>query len=521
MPNVIVVKKVAVPVMVGNVPVPVDPAQFVPRSLLNGTLAESFNCLPSSDGVTVTATLASKTGGNLTMQFSDGLTTLDCSTTPCTVTLTPGSATVLQKNYIYIPIATKALTVSLTGWPTGEHIKISFQCLFTAVTVQTEDAFVHQDINDELHGTDGMGHITHIGQLLRQGRGWFSGIDGAGTNGYLTIGAGTATIQTTGGVYLQMHTHNYIAKNTATGDDIHVVNDFYTPFREITDITSITEDSNGVSLNNKFFNVVLAGVANKGGQYSPLLLLLPSGGYNKESAAIQDTEGLTSTSLPREFTKDSSNGFLITRLTVKLSGGNITLISTEDLRGVASGSGGAGNAALTEFPDSVFRIQNTTDPTKQIAFTGNEITAGTTRTITVPDKEIDLGDFLTPTVGGISRDSNVYSNGAITSVDFSDMYDNLDPDDDHNVAIWIFGTAIIGAGGITLFAAPPAGVERYGVIRIDFTNPPKFDELAWPAGKNLTQGGTVPVFDAGTKYADVLIRRNSLGIFYNVNPWSA
>lgn len=46
--------------------------------------------------------------------------------------------------------------------------------------------------------------------------------------------------------------------------------------------------------------------------------------------------------------------------------------------------------ALPQFLDSVFRIQDNVDPTKQAAFELAGLTAGTTRTITVPDANITL-----------------------------------------------------------------------------------------------------------------------------------
>lgn len=47
--------------------------------------------------------------------------------------------------------------------------------------------------------------------------------------------------------------------------------------------------------------------------------------------------------------------------------------------------------AATEFSDSTFRIQDNGDPTKQIAFEASAITTGTTRTVTMPDANVDLG----------------------------------------------------------------------------------------------------------------------------------
>ena len=54
------------------------------------------------------------------------------------------------------------------------------------------------------------------------------------------------------------------------------------------------------------------------------------------------------------------------------------------------GSLGGGN----EFVDDVFRIQDDGDNTKKVAFDASEITTGTTRTVTVPDYNVDLGEYV-------------------------------------------------------------------------------------------------------------------------------
>ena len=48
-------------------------------------------------------------------------------------------------------------------------------------------------------------------------------------------------------------------------------------------------------------------------------------------------------------------------------------------------------AASNEFSDDVFRIKDDATPTKKIAFQASGITAATTRTITMPDADVDLG----------------------------------------------------------------------------------------------------------------------------------
>ena len=95
------------------------------RGFFNGSFRESFDALATSDGATITMSLEYPGGGDLTMQFSDGNTELDCSPA-LTIELTPGTISGPQGNYIYIPQSTKVLTKSITGWPSSEHIKIGY-----------------------------------------------------------------------------------------------------------------------------------------------------------------------------------------------------------------------------------------------------------------------------------------------------------------------------------------------------------------------------------------------------------
>jgi hypothetical protein len=55
----------------------------------------------------------------------------------------------------------------------------------------------------------------------------------------------------------------------------------------------------------------------------------------------------------------------------------------------ATGPAGAGSDTPA---DNVFRIQDQTDTTKQIAFEASGITTSTTRTVTMPDKDLTLID---------------------------------------------------------------------------------------------------------------------------------
>jgi hypothetical protein len=172
---------------------------------------------------------------------------------------------------------------------------------------------------------------------------WYSGAA-------LTVTAPGSTLDlaTTAGVIYQMHQQSFSAADTSTGDKVHVVNDSTTPYAESSDPeTLITADSTGASMANKYFNIVLWGVANKGDQaHSPLMITLPSGSYSTLGQASADTAGYDNFQMPDAFSHESSTGFLIARITLQWSGGTSTLThhTTVDLRGYnpLTASGGSG-----------------------------------------------------------------------------------------------------------------------------------------------------------------------------------
>jgi hypothetical protein len=383
------------------------------EDFFNGTFLESFNAVATSDGATVTMSLEKSGGGDLTMRFSDGRTTLDC-TPAATIALTAGSDSSPTTNFIYIPQSTKVLTKSTAGWPSAEHIKVGFFFVPSATEVQAEGTFINQNWNDHRAGTDGQGHLAHIATNIRLGQGganWDSGVEPNATGAeYLEIvGAAPSAVyfKSTSGVAQQMHPHTIPAIDMSGTDDCHVVNWNGDAYHEVSDLADIVDDAAGVSLSNKYFNLVFWGVANKGGEYSPLMCNLPTGSYNIEDSALVDASGYDVTAIPREFVHDSSTGFLICRVTCRQNAaGTWTISGTKDLRGVPAGAS-AGSAAaggvLTTFADNLFSIYNASDVTKIVDWDLSGITPGNTRTITPADADMTLlstTDYTDLTDGG-------------------------------------------------------------------------------------------------------------------------
>ena len=313
----------------------------------DGSIRESFNFRTSSDGVTITGVLTNDNvpADDLTLLFSDGFYTLDVTTAPLTIALIAGSATIPQTNYVYIPNATKVLTVSTSGWPVLEHCKIATIAVFDVVTTQSNGTIRNQNWNDHIKSDSGNGHILHITERMRAlASAWETGgeatLSGNPTNVY---------ISTTEAKVYQMHLQTFIAHSMPT-DNIHVVNDFTTPYRTTTNLNTITVDANGDTLSNRWFSFVIWGVANKTGEISHLMCNLPTGSYNSEARAITDVLGRNVYDIPKQF---NGVGFLIAKFVIR--GGVWTYnsgVGYQDLRGLtpnATAGSGTGSSGITSF----------------------------------------------------------------------------------------------------------------------------------------------------------------------------
>jgi len=323
----------------------------------NGTCREAFDFRITEAGGVVTGSLEpSGSSTDLTLLLSSGFYTFDTSPA-ATIVLTAGTDVTPQTNYVYILGSTKALTVSIVGWPATEHIKIAQVLLRSAATTGTDGALRNQNINDEIMSEGGNGHLSHMGERIRQLESqWDSGAAASLTGTTANVYFGT-----TSGIIYQMHKQTYPAQQMPA-DDIHVVNDFASPYRTTTNLNDLTVDSQNVTLNNKWFSLVVWGVINKTGEVSHLMCNLPNGSYNSEVDAQSDAAGYSDYTIPVEL---RGVGFLIGRFTIRKSGAVFTYNggnSYQDLRGfmpnttAGSGAGGSGITewtGLTDTPSSL------------------------------------------------------------------------------------------------------------------------------------------------------------------------
>ena len=381
----------------------------------NGIIVEEFNALVTSAAGVVTMSLEKANGGgDLTMVFSDGFTTLDC-TPAAEIILTAGSDTSPTENYIYIPQSTKVLTKSTSDWPSAEHIRIGFFFVPLAAYVQNNGVYVNQNWNDDAADVESQGHNSHVGERLRlQSAIWKKGAaTTVSTNGTIVDLAIDA------GVVWQMHRHVTPSFDTTNGDLVLVVNQHTNnggAYDAVSDLENLTNDANDVVF-KKYFNWVIWAVVNKSGEYTPAMLNLPTGSYNKESDANADISGYDVLTMPAAFNTDSSTGFLIARVTMELSGGTWAVKSTVDLRGSTPQSvvGGGVSTAPTEFADNQFKVFDESDVTKLMDFQLSGISTGNTRTLTVPDASGTLT---------LNEDSDVSGNSWV--VDEDNMASDLD-----------------------------------------------------------------------------------------------
>ena len=322
-------------------------------NFFNGTFREPFDFTVASDGTTTIGSLSPSNGHpNMTMQFSDGFTTL-IATPAVTISLTAGTDTNPQRNYIYIPQSTKVLTISTSGYPTTvEHIKVAYVLLRSHTATQTDDAFVNRNVNDPIQDTTTLqGHLSRITQRLRlEPAKWTSGAFGT-----ITIDNAPTpddvNFANTSGTVSQLNSQTFPALNTAGGDTIHVVNDSIAPYRETTNLNTELLDSTGASLNNTSFSFVIWGVVNKTGENPHLMLNLPTGTYSFTAStdAVNDADNHSVYSIPDDFT---GVGFLIGRYTFTYKTDDWVLIDSEDLRGKipnTTAGGGGGGAGVTEW----------------------------------------------------------------------------------------------------------------------------------------------------------------------------
>lgn len=361
----------------------------------NGSFLESINVMVTSDGATITLSLEKEGGGDLTAVFSDGYYVYD-TTPPDTVTLTAGSDTSPQLNYVYLLQSNKTLTASTSNWPTTEHAPIASVLCQSAASVQTDNAYkVHVWLDHVVDKINDMGHISHLNFWIRQRQAtWLNGVSQTYTITPVGGSPDNVIFTTASGTVMQLHNHDFPAFGGTP--DIYVVNDPVTPYNKINDLNVLLTDSTGASMTNRYFSLVIWGSVSEDTGDCKIFCNLPSGSYNNQISVNQNLDQFTNFTIPEEF---RGTGFLISEWKLRhqsAGGGTWTSINEINLLGLfpsvfAGGSGVGGSI----FVDNAFRIVDDIDNSREIAFQADQITGPNTRTITMADQDVDLTPGVT------------------------------------------------------------------------------------------------------------------------------
>jgi hypothetical protein len=306
-----------------------------------GAIIETIDVTVDASGITIEFELQGQGATDLRVITPVGIQLVD--TTPAlSVTLTEGTSTVPQLNYVYLNDSL-VLTASVSGWPSGFHAPIATVLVLDRATTNSKGSLKVHAYTDHL--SSDIGHLGHIGKKIRSMHAnWLSGV--AMTTVPALFGSGgSVSVSTTAGVVFQMHPHDMPAFDTAVSG-INIVNDPITPYQELTNIGDANLDSNGVSLTNRHYTVVIWGVVSEKSGDCHLMLNLPSGSYNTASGATSDTQGFANYTIPIDF---KGVGFLIGSLQLRNQGDTtFTMNAVTDLRGLdptsiaGGGGGGAG-----------------------------------------------------------------------------------------------------------------------------------------------------------------------------------
>ncbi|KKK69522.1 hypothetical protein LCGC14_2933220, partial [marine sediment metagenome] len=117
-------------------------------------------------------------------------------------------------------------------------------------------------------------------------------------------------------------------------------------FKAITNLYDIIADSGGNAIGaTKWFKIVIWGVANLGSSsFHPMMINLPSGFYNTQTACENDANDTIDTTIPDDF---RGTGYLIASIVIQRAT-TWVIGSTKDLRGQTAATIGGGGSRYTD-----------------------------------------------------------------------------------------------------------------------------------------------------------------------------
>jgi len=298
----------------------------------NGSILEHATVLTESDGVDVTFTLDNVTPGDpLSLIFDENFYVME---QPQTVILSGGTNSDPIPNYVYVPKSTKLLTISQIGFPINEQfIPVATLMVQSAPSVQTYGPYKLQLWIDDLSNEHGVGHLTNINSFIRQSFPRYkSGNDLTLTESGSPYFEGDSVpridLAYSPAVISQLHFHLVPGYDTSVNGGINspifVINELDNEYKVLSGLTSadLQNDSNGVSLADKYYIVVIWGTFAENYGDSKMFMNLPNGNYTQLSDAISDVDSTANFSIPRDY---SGSGYLMSKFILKNSGGNIEI----------------------------------------------------------------------------------------------------------------------------------------------------------------------------------------------------
>lgn len=353
--------------------------------------------------------------GDITFNFKGWKYKLDCTNGSgvggrARIQLTAGTDTSPQENWIFtIPSGEDAILQQSLTEPDLEDYPDGFSIICSIFVPSTTETISVGSYNSR-RWTDtkivsGRGTIPTLLSKLRDRTDYKSGL-GANITINTTPTPDNVDFVVSAGVIREIYKQRINSLQLSV-DSALIVNAPTIPYRKITDISSILVDATGSSLNNKYFQLIVAISLNTDGYPDRLLINLPNGSYTNPLDAFNDINNYSITTFPTGF----KSVYLLFAGVFRLVGGNswtnVALtygLNNIDLRGQPLGvrSSGSGTSAVQEFSDVNFGVYDDGDNTKILRFQCAGITTGTTRIWTVPDRDIDFGN---PTFDSVKVDN--------------------------------------------------------------------------------------------------------------------